>query len=67
MMRLNGYHATLLEEMFREVEIHMSWERLTLEPSQRVGVGCCGGCGYKSGVGKGNFKDNGNWSFLISW
>lgn len=31
MMRLNSYHATLLEAMCREVEIHLSWERLTLE------------------------------------
>lgn len=49
-MRLNSYHAMRLEEMSREVEIHMRWERLTLAPSQRVGFGCCGASGYKQGT-----------------
>lgn len=44
-MRLNSYHAMLLEEMPREVN-HVRWERLTLEPSQNTGFGCSGGSGY---------------------
>lgn len=48
--RLNSYYAMHLEEVSREVEIHMRWERLTLAPSQRVGFGCFGGSGYKHGT-----------------
>lgn len=59
-------NAMLLAEMSRELDIHVRWERLTLEPSQGVGFGCCGGSEYVNGVEKRDFKDNGNWSFLIS-
>lgn len=62
MRRLTGHHAMLLEELSREVN-HMRWESLTLEPSQRVGLGCSGGYGYLSG----NREFQGQWKLEFSY
>lgn len=66
LVRLNSYHGMLLDGMFREVEIHMRWQSLTSEPFQRAGFGCCGSSQVHKGGKRGNFKENGSWSFWIS-
>lgn len=66
LVRLNSYHSMLLDGMFREVEIHIRWQRLTSEPFQRVGFGFCGSSQVHKGGRVGNLKENGNWSFWIS-
>lgn len=58
-------NVMFLAEMLRELDIYVRWERLILEFFQGVGFGCCGGFEYVNGVEKRDFKDNGNWSFLI--
>ena len=66
LVRLNSYHSMLLDGMFREVEIHMRWQRLMSEPFQRVSFGCCGSSQVHKGGKVGNFRENGSWSFWVS-